>query len=359
MLPIMTSSEDVEKIVSYLKTKATGATKSDIKSVIEDKYADNRKLNAYETWGFITRNGGNIKLTERGRKFSRASEDGKRKIYRKILKEVNPYNMALEWMFHQNIEKLTNIEVAAHWHEHCPEELGSDNETTIKKQVVCLFKIAEAAGIGSYTLGRGGKSTRIQVDQDKLGQLIAEKGLAAKSEESIDDQESDEEEKQVEEQEESTEEITEPVETKDGQKEKQEDKVFISHGKNKEIVDQIKMMLEFADLEYEIATEEETTAIPVPEKVMSSMRNCNAAVICVTADEDSKTENGEYFVNQNVLIEIGAAFVLYDKRVVLVWDERLPVPSNLQGLYRSEFEGNELSWSSGMKLMNAIKNFRN
>jgi hypothetical protein len=59
-----------------------------------------------------------------------------------------------------------------------------------------------------------------------------------------------------------------------------------------------------------------------------------------------------------VLIEIGAAFVLYDRRVVLLWDKRLPVPTNLQGLYRCEFEGDELSWSAGMKLMKAIKGFK-
>jgi len=50
--------------------------------------------------------------------------------------------------------------------------------------------------------------------------------------------------------------------------------------------------------------------------------------------------------------------VLYDRRVVLVWDKRLPVPSNLQGLYRCEFEGDEFTWSAGMKLMKAIKEFK-
>jgi hypothetical protein len=58
------------------------------------------------------------------------------------------------------------------------------------------------------------------------------------------------------------------------------------------------------------------------------------------------------------LIEIGAAFVLYDRRVVLLWDKRVPVPSNLQGLYRCDYEGNELSWTEGMKLMKAIQGFK-
>jgi predicted nucleotide-binding protein len=88
------------------------------------------------------------------------------------------------------------------------------------------------------------------------------------------------------------------------------------------------------------------------------MRRCNAGIIVVSVEESAKDHKGNYSINDNVLIEIGAAFVLYDRKVVLVWDKRIPVPSNLQGLYRCEFEGSELSWSAGMKLMKAIKEFR-
>jgi predicted nucleotide-binding protein len=74
----------------------------------------------------------------------------------------------------------------------------------------------------------------------------------------------------------------------------------------------------------------------------------------VTADEQNKSGDA-YSINTNVLIEIGAAFVLYDQGVILVWDRRLKVPSNLQGLYRIEFEGNELSFATGTKLARAVK----
>jgi hypothetical protein len=63
-------------------------------------------------------------------------------------------------------------------------------------------------------------------------------------------------------------------------------------------------------------------------------------------------------INEILLIEIGTTFVLYEKRVVLVRDKRLYVPSYLQGLYRCEFKGVELSWSAGMKLMKAIRGFK-
>jgi hypothetical protein len=136
-------------------------------------------------------------------------------------------------------------------------------------------------------------------------------------------------------------------------------RVFISHGKNLDIVAQVKTMLNVAEVEYEVAIEEESTAIPVPDKVLEAMRKCNAAIVCIAGDAQASAEGqGPRTVNQNVLIEIGAAFVLYNKNVVLLWDKRVVVPSNLQGLYRCEFEGSELSWSVGMKLMEAVKKFR-
>jgi hypothetical protein len=135
-------------------------------------------------------------------------------------------------------------------------------------------------------------------------------------------------------------------------------RAFISHGKNMDIVEQVETMLGLADIDTEIAEEEETTAIPVPDKVLDAMRRCGAGIIVVSVEEGKQNGAGQYAINQNVLIEIGAAFVLYDRKVVLVWDTRLPIPSNLQGLYRCEYEGDELTWGAGMKLMKAIQKFK-
>lgn len=133
-------------------------------------------------------------------------------------------------------------------------------------------------------------------------------------------------------------------------------RVFISHGKNKDIVAQVKDLLDVHDIQYEVVVEEETTAIPVVHKVLQAMRKCSAGIMIVTADDEKAAETGA--INNNVLIEIGSAFVLYDQRVILLWDKRLRVPSNLQGLYRCEFEGNDLTFATGTKLAKAIKGFR-
>jgi len=350
-LPVLTTEEDVQKIVDYLKTKATGATIDEAKATLGKKVLDPRKIGAYVAWGIITREGDRLKLDELGRKLSRAKPENKQIIYSQILRNIKPYRSVLDWMFHQHFDQVTNVEVAAHWHDHHQEALGTDNENTIKSKAVCFFHLCQAAGLGQLYLDRKGQTTRLEVSRDPLGQFVGEASLTPEetfSEETI--EEAGEEEETV-----SEGEAKPPITQKAPVS---KPRVFISHSKNMDIVDQIKTMLELGDIGYEIAEEEESAAIPVPEKVFSAMRNCNAAVICVTADENEKRDDGTLGINQNVLIEIGAAFVLYDKKVVLVWDKRVDVPSNLQGLYRCEFSGDELSWSAGMKLMKAVNKFK-
>lgn len=139
----------------------------------------------------------------------------------------------------------------------------------------------------------------------------------------------------------------------------QRPRVFISHSKNQKILTQIERILQFGQFDHDIAEKTETTAIPIPDKVFGSMRKCNCAIINISADEQEKRDDGSYGINQNVLIEIGAAFLLYNKRVILLTDKRITMPSNLKGLYNCYYEGDELGFESIMKLQEALLNFRN
>jgi predicted nucleotide-binding protein len=221
---------------------------------------------------------------------------------------------------------------------------------------VCFFRLCEGAQLGEMVIGRRGQPTRFNFNRQELGTYIE----AGPSEPPWVDPPVVLPETAV-----RDTLVVQPaavdgkaqgpakVQTTAG-----ELKVFISHGKNTELVDQVETMLGLAEIASEVAVKEETAAIPVPDKVFNAMKRCSAAIIVVSVDEGHKDAGGNYSINENVLIEIGAAFVLYDKRVVLLWDRRLQVPSNLQGLYRCEFEGNDLNWGAGMKLMKAIRGFR-
>ena len=134
--------------------------------------------------------------------------------------------------------------------------------------------------------------------------------------------------------------------------------VFISHSKNMTIVDQIKTILDFGQFDFRIAEETETTAIPIPDKVFGLMKQCNCAIINVSADESERKDDGSYGVNPNVLIEIGSAFLAYNQKVILLVDKRVKLPSNLQGLYRCDYEGDELTFTTALKLQKQLAEFR-
>ena len=106
--------------------------------------------------------------------------------------------------------------------------------------------------------------------------------------------------------------------------------------------------------------EREATAIPVPEKVFEDMRSCSAGVIHVGAEGKYLDKDGTELtkLNDNVLIEIGAAMALYGKKVILLVERGVTLPSNLQGLYRCDFEGDKLEYDSTMKLLKTFSQFR-
>ncbi len=136
-------------------------------------------------------------------------------------------------------------------------------------------------------------------------------------------------------------------------------RVFISHGKDRSITLQIKEILTFGKFEAVVSVEKESTAIPVPEKVFQDMRSCAAAVIHVVSEGETLSPNGDkvHRLNENVLIEIGAAIALCGKNVVLLVEKGTPLPSNLQGLYRCEYEGDKLDYEATMKLLKTFNEF--
>ena len=110
-------------------------------------------------------------------------------------------------------------------------------------------------------------------------------------------------------------------------------RVFISHGKHKSIVAQIKELLAFGNFDPVVSVERESTAIPVPEKVFEDMRSCGAGVIHVGAEGEYSDRDGkkQTKINENVLIEIGAAMALYGRKVILALREVVWVNSGTCG----------------------------
>lgn len=137
-------------------------------------------------------------------------------------------------------------------------------------------------------------------------------------------------------------------------------KVFISHGKNRQMVENLKELLKFGSFEPIVSVERESTAISVPEKVFSDMRACCAGIIHIEEEQTLLDANGteHKVLNENVLIEIGAAIALYGNKIILLCHRGISLPSNLQGLYRCEYDGDKLDYDATMKLLKTFNSFK-
>jgi predicted nucleotide-binding protein len=363
-LPVRATVADVEAVCTYLAKKPTGATQKEIRAVVDAKSIEARRINAMKRWGLLEENGDRLRLLERGRLVAKDGGVHRARALAEALREVEPYRATVERAAHKREFIVSATDAAAHWHDNFRGQASSGNET-LNEQVLCFFQLAEGADLGRIVIGRRGQPTRFEFDA-----VLAEKfadgaspaassSTAARSAESgpdegqSDDEAPDEEMAQI---------ISHPASAAAvaAQQAANVSRVFVTHGKNTKVLDQVKRLLKVAKFEAVVAQERETPAKPVPEKVMDDMRSCHAAVIHVGSEGvwTDAEGNTQVHINPNVLIEIGAAMALYNRRFILLVEDGVKLPSNLQGLYECRYKGDELSLDGAMKLVEALNNLR-
>lgn len=349
-LPIRTTPDDIKAICQYLATKPTGATLAEAKAVLPEKIVVGRKFNALMFWGFIENDGNKYKITSQGREYLRDSGAYESQVTQKTILEIPPYRSVVERIVYSDIERMNATEVGAYWYEHFKEE-ASNNDRTLSDQAVCFFHLAEKADLGRLVVGRKGNPTRFEFELANAREFISQKSMGAKQNNSI--EESSESETVVE----ST--TDKDMHNSFDKLPNDSNKVFISHGKNKNILEQLKELVAYGKFEPIVTTERETAAKSISKKVMDDMRKCKAAVIHVSSDEVLADKDGNNVpqINANVLIEVGAAMALYDEKFILLVEEGVNLPSNLQGLYECRYQGDELTMTATMKLLKAFNEF--
>ena len=109
-----------------------------------------------------------------------------------------------------------------------------------------------------------------------------------------------------------------------------------------------------------VSVDRESVSKPVPQKVMDDMRECGAGIIHVMSEQKLLDPEGteHRLVNQNVLIEIGAAMALYGDQFILLVETGTTLPSNLQGLYEVRYTGDELGYEATMKVLKVLNQFK-
>ncbi len=352
-LPIRTTLTDVDALCGYLVTKPTGATAAEAKAVLDSKVLDGRKISALKFWGLIDDASGKMLVTERGRLVGRDKGSRRSEALLQVVAAIVPYRSIVERAVHRGELSLSALEVAAHWHQHFKNE-ASANDKILNDQAVCFFQIAEGADLGKLVVGRKGQPTRFEFDGPNARALA--EGVPPTVSDTSDRPEEDYNDFEARDLPDNSDdvELSPPPSSTRG------NRVFITHGKNRKILEQVKELVLFGKFDPVVAQERETSAKPVPDKVMDEMRSCQAAVIHVGSEGVLLDSAGKEIpqVNGNVLIEIGAAMALYGRNFILLVEEGVSLPSNLQGLYECRYSGDELNMPATMKLLKAFNEFQ-
>lgn len=372
-LPVKTTTDDVLQIIDYLKTKGTGVSIDSAKDVIDARLLDGRKIAAYRYWGIVERDGEKISLTENGWRVARKPEELKT-VFREVVQGILPYYSLLESVHFKDLDEITISDAVAFWSKKFANEVG-ESEEGINDQVACFFRFCEGAGLGRMKVGRVKSPTRLEVAKEELAELIKGKvpvGVPVTmftTPINTNTLPSTLQASELAPQDNGSRSI-EPfqVDTQEEKKDKPapdysdelKSRIFITHGKNRTLLNSIKEILGYGELEPVVSVEEPTVAIPIPNKVIEEMRSCGGAIIHVDDDRTVVDSEGKSIVilNANVLIEIGAAMALYGRRFILLVKSGVTLPSNLQGLNETRYTGDSLDGETTIRLLKAINKLK-
>ena len=343
-LPVLATPGDLREAVQYLKRKPTGVSLVEALADAKRRVFEPRKIEAYEAWGVVARRGERVLLTERGRAFARTLEPQTR-AYRTLLDSNPLYRAALVWIQRQGLDLVTFGDVASYLKEDFGPLLQADGPKAAEEGVVCFFHLCQAAGLGTLTIGKRGQPARMRVEREGLDEYV--EGLSAAGRAST---------RPREENGETT------FDDEDPEDPPSQTCLFISYGgQPADVVAQIQTVFELAGIKSnasERAAHGES-AVLVADEAAEVMRRCDAALVLLSKEDCRADGSGAPAVSQRALVEIGAASVLYERRVLLLLDAPAELPAGLSSLPHVTLGEGGLTWEVGIELLKAVRGFAN
>ena len=168
VVPLKTSVEDMQKLVGYLAKQVGWIDVSKVEKALGGTATDDRKLSAVAALGLVQRDGVNLKITTRGQTFVSDPAEA----LRSAIHEFELYRATVEWLRYQGKAEATAVEIGQYWENSHADTLGGLQGTTLKAGAVCFGRVVEGAALGSFLIGRGGKETRLKLDQTEVARFV-------------------------------------------------------------------------------------------------------------------------------------------------------------------------------------------
>jgi hypothetical protein len=330
LLPIRTAPEDIEAICGYLVTRPAGASPSE---VINHKL-DGRKVSALKFWGLVEDAAGKLILSPRGRLVAAGGGRQKTRALREILVTMPPYASMIARAVERNETILLASDIAGHWQQEFHAYLHF-HAGVLNHQIVCFLRIAEAAALGRLVVGRKGKETRFELDVEEAATLLRAAGADRRTEAPTGGAAR------------GPTGFAFPI--------RRSPRVFITCRGGGKILEQVKELVVFGQIEPIVFRRNEIATAPLLSSLMEQMRGCDTAIVQI--DANVLPREAEPRIPADVLIEIGAAMALYGRNFVLLVEDSVALPLNLQGLCECRYSGDGLNMPSRMELLRAFSGF--
>lgn len=308
-LPVMATTTDVREAIRFLKHHPEGITAVQAMDAFRKRIFDARKVSAYEFWKIITRSGDRLKLTSLGWELAQCLTP-EAQLYRTMLSSIAPYHSGLQWIHEEDLELVTHLDIGEYWRKNHAHVLQHDNEKQLEAYAATFFQICHAAEVGTLTLGRKGQPTRLHIYPNALESYLNGTEVPIQMNSSF------------------------------VRRRSRPARVLVSHYQTSSVLKHVTNALELADLQYETIDRAERGI----DKTLAAMKRCDATVIVIA----------EAIADEVLLIQIGAALVQYEERVLVVVKQGGCVPAGIEISSIVEIT-NEFTWSAGLELVRSLK----
>jgi hypothetical protein len=324
--PVLACASDVRELVQYLRLKPDGVVAAEELDRSKRRLFDERKLAAYDSLGITTRHDGVVRLSARGRRFARNFEFDAQ-AFRSMLSQSISCWSALQWISEQNYDLITSPEVITYWLKVHPETFGVFDDEYLKSTVVSFFSFCQGAGLGTMTLGKRGHITRFCVDRIELKRFVNGDALAIPDEPAITGSKS-----------------SAPLHPSSEARFK-----VLIHSHDDEIARVLQETFQLIGLN---SDKIELCWGNLASHISSLTEEC---ALVVVMGEDCFNGNSRRSVEEEVLVGLGAAQVLFDGRLIVLAEKNDLLVEKLKNLRCIEYEATQLSWSAGLEIARVMK----
>ena len=176
MLPLKTTVDDIDILTTYLKSQVGWTSLDRLRTAIDTKHADNRKLEATRYIGLVERDGENIRLSTLGREYASASDGGDREdLLLKAIRRTPLYSETVQWLHWTKRYEPNKPDIGNYWHDKHPDKLEGAKNTALTDAAVFFLRLAGAAGLGQFIpAGNRRPETLLRADPAKLAAYVDE-----------------------------------------------------------------------------------------------------------------------------------------------------------------------------------------